>query len=136
MESTQEKVRNVEKGSSEAHFTRLSEHRRFYQGHNGDPVASRRQTKRVFGDKRETHSSVLIRKFGHEVIFIYLDSRRRALFAGRRGGERGRGLDKGGGHLRRHRSGGARAAPAVRHVAHQPHAAVHLDVDMAFGGHV
>lgn len=66
----------------------------------------------------------------------YLNSGWRALFAGGRGGECGGGLDKGGGHLRRHRSGGACRAPASRHVAHQPHAAIHLDVDVALGGHV
>lgn len=66
----------------------------------------------------------------------YLNSGWRALFAGGRGGECGGGLDKGGGHLRRHRGGGARRAPADRHVAHQPHAAVHLDVNVALGGHV
>lgn len=68
--------------------------------------------------------------------FIYLNSRWRALFAGRRSGERCRGLDKCGGHLRRHRCGGARPTPAIWHIAHQPHAAVHLDVAMAFGSHV
>lgn len=66
----------------------------------------------------------------------HLNSWWRALFAGCRGGERGGGLDEGGGHLRRHRGGGARRAPAGGHVAHQPHAAVHLDVDVALGGHV
>lgn len=66
----------------------------------------------------------------------YLDSWWRALLAGGRGGQRGGGLNEGGGHLGRHRGGGARRAPAGGHVAHQPHAAVHLDVDVALGGHV
>lgn len=66
----------------------------------------------------------------------HLDSGRRALFAGGRRGERGGGLDEGGGHLRRRRRGGARRTPADGHVAHQPHAAVHPDVDVALGGHV
>lgn len=83
-----------------------------------------------------TTSSLFERKVLHSQRFLYLDSRRRALFAGSCGGERGRGLNERGGHLRRHRSGGACAAPAVRHVTHQPYTAVHLDVDVAFGSHV
>lgn len=76
------------------------------------------------------------RKVLHPHRLIYLDSWWWALFAGSCGGERGRGLDECGGHLRWHRRGGARAAPAVWHVTHQPHAAIHLDVDVAFGSHV
>lgn len=66
----------------------------------------------------------------------YLDGWWRALLAGGCGGQCGGGLNEGGGHLGRHRGGGARCAPAGRHVAHQPNAAVHLDVDVAFGSHV
>lgn len=80
---------------------------------------------------------MFLRKFqDNSHSFIYLNSRWRALFAGSRSGECGCGLDKCGGHLWRHWSGGARPTPAVRHIAHQSHAAVHLDVDVAFGGHV
>lgn len=53
-----------------------------------------------------------------------------------RGGQRGGGLDEGGGHLGRHRGGGACSPPAGRHVADQPHTAVHLDVDVTLCGHV
>lgn len=66
----------------------------------------------------------------------YLDSWWRALLAGGGGGQCGGGLNEGGGHLRRHRGGGARRPSAGGHVAHQPHAAVHLDVGVALGGHV
>lgn len=66
----------------------------------------------------------------------YLNGGWRALFAGGRGGECGGGLNKGGGHLRRHRGGGACRAPARWHVAHEPHAPVHFDVHVALGSHV
>lgn len=84
-------------------------------------------------------TSVFMRMSKHTSTFKgfnYLNSWWRALFACSRGGERGGGLDECGGHLWRYRGGGARPAPAIRHVAHQPHAAVHLDVDVAFGCHV
>lgn len=66
----------------------------------------------------------------------YLNSRWRSLFPRGRRRQGGRGLNEGGGHLRRHGRGGARGAPAGRHVAHQPHAAGHLDVGVALGRHV
>lgn len=92
-----------------------------------------------FSDKpkaKNTHESSKIILPALSPSFIYLNGRWRALFAGSRRGECGRGLDKCGGHLWRHWSGGACPTPAIRHIANQPHAAVHLDVDVAFGSHV
>lgn len=69
-------------------------------------------------------------------LLLYLNSGRRALFPGGRGGQGGGGFDKGGGHLWRCRGGGACCTPTGWHVAHQPHAAVHLYIGMALSSHV
>lgn len=66
----------------------------------------------------------------------YLNSRWRALFPGGGGRQGGGGLNKGGGHLWWHRCSGACRTPAGWHVAHQPHAAVHLNVGVPLGGHI
>lgn len=66
----------------------------------------------------------------------YLNGRWRPLFSGGCGGQGGGRLDESGGHLWRYGGGGACRTPARGHVAHQPHAAVHLDVGVALGGHV
>ena len=65
----------------------------------------------------------------------YLHGGRGAVFPGGGGGHGGGGLDEGGGHLGG-RGGGAPGAPGARPVAHQPHAAVDLHVDVALGRHV
>lgn len=75
-------------------------------------------------------------KHHHKHPLPYLDSGWWALFAGGCGRQGGGSLYKGGGHLWRYWGGGARRAPASGDVAHQPHAAVHLDVNVALGGHV